>query len=79
MLDASKTFDHRVCFSTLFNILLDSHISPIVIRFQQWCQGAVIYPLLFTIYIDALFTHLEHSGVGCHISPVHTGSVGYAD
>ena len=42
-------------------------------------QGAVISPLLFTIYIDTLFTHFEHLGVGCHIDTVYAGSVGYAD
>ena len=30
-------------------------------------QGGVISPLLFNCYIDNLFTHLQHSGLGCHV------------
>ena len=30
-------------------------------------QGAVLSPILFTIYIDGLFYELKRAGVGCHI------------
>ena len=31
-------------------------------------QGGVLSPLLFSCYIDNLFTQLQHSGLGCHVS-----------
>ena len=44
-------------------------------------QGAVISPLLFSIYIDNLFKELEqlHLGLGCHVGPTFAGAFGYAD
>ena len=30
-------------------------------------QGSVISPLLFSIYIDNLFSKLKHLGLGCHV------------
>ena len=38
-------------------------------------QGAILSPILFSIYMDGLFEQLEKSGVGCH----YTGCIGYAD
>ena len=40
-------------------------------------QGGVITSLLFSCYIDKLFSQLEHSGLGCHTS--YAGAFGYAD
>ena len=42
-------------------------------------QGAVLPPLLFTLYIDMLFITLQDLGLGCHIGPIFAGSFGYAD
>ena len=42
-------------------------------------QGAVLSPLLFTLYIDMLFIRLQDLGLGCHIGPIFAGSFGYAD
>ena len=42
-------------------------------------QGGVISPLLFSCYIDKLFSQLEHSGLGCHVSTSYAGAFGYAD
>ena len=42
-------------------------------------QGGVISPLLFSCYIDNLFTQLQHSGLGCHVGSSYTGAFGYAD
>ena len=39
-------------------------------------QGAVLSPILFTMYIDGLFYKLKRAGVGCHING---GAFGYAD
>ena len=42
-------------------------------------QGAVLSPLLFTLYIDMLFIRLQDLGLGCHIGTIFAGSFGYAD
>ena len=42
-------------------------------------QGAVLFPIFFTNYIDKLLTRLRESGVGCHIDGVFAGAFGYAD
>ena len=42
-------------------------------------QGAVISPILFSLYIDDLFTELSQSGFGCFINNVFYGILGYAD
>ena len=42
-------------------------------------QGAILSPILFSIYMDGLFEQLEKSGVGCHMSKHYTGCFGYAD
>ena len=42
-------------------------------------QGAVLSPVLFSLYIDELFSLLSKSGFGCYINNVFYGIVGYAD
>ena len=42
-------------------------------------QGAILSPILFSVYMDELFERLEKSGVGCHMGNHYTGSLGYAD
>ena len=42
-------------------------------------QGGVMSPMLFSCYIDKLFSQLEHSGLGCHVGASYTGAFGYAD
>ena len=36
-------------------------------------QGAMISPLLFSIYNDSLFTELKQLGLGCHVGPTFDG------
>ena len=36
-------------------------------------QGSVISPLLFSIYIDNLFSKLKHLGLGCHVGLTYAG------
>ena len=36
-------------------------------------QGGAISPLLFSCYIDNLFTNLQHSGLGCHVGSSYAG------
>ena len=42
-------------------------------------QGAVLSPLLCTLYIDMLFIGLHDLGLGCHVDSIFAGSFGYAD
>ena len=42
-------------------------------------QGAVISPILFSSYRDALFDRLKRNAIGCHVGPVYAGAFGYAD
>lgn len=42
-------------------------------------QGAVLSPILFSVYIDDLFTILTESGLGCFINNYYYGLLGYAD
>ena len=42
-------------------------------------QGAVLSPILFSLYIDDLFSVLARSGFGCYINNVFYGIFGYAD
>ena len=42
-------------------------------------QGSVISPLLFSIYIDELFSKLEYLGSGCHVGLTYASAFGYAD
>ena len=42
-------------------------------------QGAILSPILFSVYMDGLFDKLEESGVGCHMANYYAGGLGYAD
>ena len=42
-------------------------------------QGAVISPLLFSIYIDNLFSKIKQLVLGCHVAPTFAGAFGCAD
>ena len=42
-------------------------------------QGAVLSPILFSIYIDDLFSELSEAGFGCYINDLFYGILGYAD
>ena len=42
-------------------------------------HGAVLSPLLFSVYINDLFDLLNQSGFGCYINNYFYGSVSYAD
>ena len=47
--------------------------------FNEVKQRGVIFPLLFTLYIDQLFQRLKQLGLGCHVSMTYAGAFGYAD
>ena len=40
---------------------------------------ALFSPLLFSLYIDELFSFLKQSGLGCHVRLTYAGAFGYAD
>jgi hypothetical protein len=42
-------------------------------------QGAVLSPVLFSLYIDDLLLLLSRCGVGCYIGPHFVGALAYAD
>ena len=42
-------------------------------------QGAVISPLLFSVYMDDLFKILRDTGSGCMVGSYYAGCYGYAD
>ena len=42
-------------------------------------QGAVSSPILFSLYIDELFSVLRFSGLGCRLNNQFYGCLGYAD
>jgi len=43
------------------------------------CQGDVLSPLLFPVYVTDLISELGQSGYGLHIGSLLVGSVLYAD
>ena len=45
------------------------------------CQGGVLSPVLFTVYMDILLNMLKDldCGVGCYWDGVFVGALGYAD
>ena len=42
-------------------------------------EGHFSFYLIFTIYIDNLFSDLKSKGLGCHVGNIFTGAFGYAD
>ena len=42
-------------------------------------QGSVIFPTLFTVYIDGLLQKLDHAGIGCFVGRTYASAFGYAD
>ena len=42
-------------------------------------QGAVSSPILFSLYINDLFSVLQSSGLGCCLNGLYYGCFGYAD
>ena len=43
------------------------------------CQGGVLSPILFTVYLDELLQHLAQLDIGCHLGHHFVGLVCYAD
>lgn len=42
-------------------------------------QGAVLSPVLFSVYLDVLLLNLEKHGIGCRIGNYYYGALAYAD
>ena len=42
-------------------------------------QGAVLSPILFSLYVNDLIEVLRASGLGCHVGNMYFGIVAYAD
>jgi hypothetical protein len=60
-------------------VKINSTLSPEFTVTNGVKQGGILSPVLFTIYIDGMFTRLKHIGVGCHIDHKYVGALGYAD
>jgi uncharacterized membrane protein YqgA involved in biofilm formation len=43
------------------------------------CQGGVLSPVLFNVYIDDIVSVISASGIGCHLSNVSLAVLIYAD
>ena len=41
--------------------------------------GGVLYPILFTLYLDELMDMLKSSGFGCYVGNVFVGTLAYAN
>ena len=67
-------YTNQVCTVKWNNELSDCFNVPNGVK-----QGVVISPLLFSCYIDNLFSQLQHSGLGCHVGLSYAGAFGYAD
>ena len=59
--------------------LWDGCLSDTFLTVNGVRQGGVLSPVLFTLYMDMLFTRLEDSGVGCYLGHEFMGALGYAD
>ena len=42
-------------------------------------QGGVISPILFSCFIDKLFSQFKHSSLGCHVGALYAEAFGCAD
>ena len=42
-------------------------------------QGGILSPILFAVYIDALFLDFTKQSIGCHMGHTFMGAFGYAD
>jgi len=79
---ASVTFVHllknwygNLCCRVRWNNVLGE---PFVVKCGI-CQGGVLSPYLFAIYIDDLIAQLKQSGHGIYIEQLFVGCVCYAD
>ena len=43
------------------------------------CQGGVLSPLLFSLYLDDLLVDLKNADIGCHYVGMFVGALAYAD
>ena len=43
------------------------------------CQGSVLSPAFFAIYLDALFHQLGNLGDGCYVGDKFVGEAGFPD
>ena len=86
-----ETLIKRDIPSSIIRLLLNMHQRQKVRTLWDGClsgtfltvngvrQGGVLSPVLFTLYMDMLFTRSEDSGVGCYLGHAFMGALGYAD
>ena len=67
-------YSHQTCFIKWNSFLSETFTVKNGVR-----QGAILSPSLFCVYLDTLFAMLRDAGLGCHVSGVFVGVIGYAD
>ena len=67
-------YTNQVCTVKWDNNLSDLFNVPNGVK-----QGGVISSLLFSCYIDNLFSQSQHSGLGGHVALSYAWAFGYAD
>ena len=65
--------------SSFTAVLWDGHPSEFVPIDQGVRQGAILSPLLYSIYVDELLDTLAASGAGAHINSLYVGAPMFAD
>ena len=68
----------NMCMKHNINVKWNDHYSSYFGTKNGVCQGGIISPLLFYLYIDQLIGP-RNSGIGCHIGLRYTGCLCYAD
>jgi Reverse transcriptase (RNA-dependent DNA polymerase) len=64
---------------SVVRVLWSGVVSPCFCVENGVKQGAVLSPVLFSLYIDDLLLSLSRCGVGCYIGPHFVGALAYAD
>ena len=65
--------------SSFTAVLWDEHPSEFIPIDQGVRQGAILSPLLYSIYVDELLDTLAASGAGAHINSLYVGAPMFAD
>jgi len=65
----------RLCCSVKYNRVIRERFKALC----GFCQGGVLSPYLFALYVDDLADNLRFSGYGLHVGSLFVGCIFYAD